>query len=66
MSKELKTRPVKGLGTMLEIFYEGGGEVPAALSGQYTSTSVAQTAITAYLSQRKEKPRGKRTSTSTV
>ena len=66
MSKELKVRPVKQLGTMLEIYYEGGGEVPAALSGMYTSSSVAQQAINAYLSQRKEKPRGKRASSSTV
>lgn len=66
MSKELKVRAVKGMGTMLEVYYEGGGEVPEILSGQYTSSSVANTAIKAYLEQRKGSTRGKRTSTSTV
>lgn len=66
MQKELKIRPVKGLGTMLEIYYEGGGEVPEILSGQYTASSVAQQAIKAYLEQRKGSTRGKRTSSSTV
>lgn len=66
MEKQLLTRPVKGMGTMLEVYYEGGGEVPEALSGQYTSRSVADTAIKTYLSTRRKKSNGKRSSSSTV
>jgi len=31
------------------VFYEGGGEVPAALKGTYTSVDRAERAINAYL-----------------
>jgi hypothetical protein len=42
MSKELKFRAV---GPSFSIYWEGGGEVPKALKGLYTSRGQAQAAI---------------------
>lgn len=48
--KELIIYPV---GTLHKIRWGGGGEVPAILSGSYTSKGAAEFAINSYLSTRK-------------
>jgi len=47
-SKELKVRPVRAKGSVYEIYYEGGGQVPDALTGLYTKISNALQAIKFY------------------
>jgi hypothetical protein len=49
MSKELKIRVTQGNGSLKDIYWEGGGEVPQALSGLYTGHIAAQVAIDKYL-----------------
>lgn len=41
MSKELKVRYVPSE-NLFEIYYEGGGGIPDALKGYYTTTAAAQ------------------------
>ena len=58
--KELKV--VRRRDGLLEIKYEGGGEVPAVLQGVYNSQRVAQQAITLYLATRRKRSNGKKQS----
>lgn len=37
---------------MIELYFDGGGEVPQCLSGAYTSEIAAKKAIEAYLTKR--------------
>lgn len=54
--KELKVRKSKTPG-LFEIYYEGGGELPATLKGKYTSPRDAKQAIHDYeISKPKRKP----------
>jgi hypothetical protein len=46
--KALILEPVPG-GALLRFRWEGGGEVPAALSGQYTSVAVGRKAAAAWV-----------------
>lgn len=48
--KVLEVRP-NGLG-MFHIRFQGGGEVPASLSGVYNNASKAQVAVDVYLANR--------------
>ena len=50
MSKVLKMRAAQGKGSLREVYWEGGGEVPQTLSGLYTSVQEAQYAIDEYMS----------------
>jgi len=47
MSKEFKARRI-GTIPAFEIFLEGGGPVPAALSGHYTSENIAMNAVRSF------------------
>lgn len=49
MSKELKVRVAAGKGSLREIYWEGGGEVPQVLNGLYTGLQDAQTDINKYI-----------------
>lgn len=49
--KELEIR-MQPNGNLYEIRYAGGGELPAALSGTYTSRRIARADIAAYLNKR--------------
>jgi len=51
--KELKIRYASN--NAYEIYYEGGGEVPAALRGLFTDHRTAQRAIDEYLITRNKK-----------
>jgi hypothetical protein len=51
MSKELKVRNA-AYGSLKEVYFEGGGEVPAKLNGQYTSVPEAEKAIATYLGEK--------------
>jgi len=50
--KELKTRIV---GNHVQLYYDGGGELPQELSGLYTSKTRALNAAEQYLSKRDSK-----------
>ena len=50
--KELRIRVAAGKGCMREIYWEGGGEVPPALNGLYTSIQDAQKGIAKYLQEK--------------
>ncbi len=52
VKKELKVRPSIARPPMIEVYYENGGELPAMLSGLYTSRKVAYRAINEYLRMR--------------
>lgn len=54
-NKQLLTRNRKGT-AHLEVYFEGGGEVPQELSGLFTSKGSASKAIEHYLVNRKKKP----------
>ena len=56
--KELKIR--YGGHNLYEIYYEGGGEVPAVLQSKYTDHRVAQRAIDEYLTARPAKKTAKK------
>lgn len=65
--KELRIRVAAGKGCMREIYWEGGGEVPPALNGLYTSIQDAQKGISKYLQEKVDattnsKPRSKKLS----
>lgn len=51
MSKELKVKNAV-YGSLKVVYFEGGGEVPGALSGQYTSVPEAEKAIVTYLGEK--------------
>ena len=55
VEKEFKTRFSKTVPNAYEIYVDGGGEVPAALKGSYTDPRVANSAITQYLSTRRNR-----------
>ena len=57
-AKELQLRRERD--GMIVIRFEGGGEVPASLSGRYTNERVASQAIHQYLSTRRRKPSAKK------
>lgn len=46
--KQLKIQPVPQKGSVYQIRYEGGGQVPDKLNGLYTSKQTAQSAIDRY------------------
>lgn len=48
--KELKARYSDNGLSLVEIYYEGGGQVPNRLLGKYTSMTLAQKAIKIYQS----------------
>jgi|TARA_R110000824_G_scaffold193392_1_gene375803 hypothetical protein len=52
-SKELKVRVATGKGSLREIYWEGGGEVPQVLNGLYTGIQDAQRDIVKYLSTKR-------------
>ena len=52
--KELKTRYSSKMGNMLEVYYEGGGQIPQVLAGLYTDLTTAQIAINTYVHNVKE------------
>ena len=61
-----KTKGVKELQAFIEpgtahypLKFEGGGEVPASLSGAYTSISMVDTAVFNYINTEKETPKKK-------
>lgn len=67
MAEPKELQVVKEVNSSLyRIKFEGGGELPKALSGRYTSTKLAQDAINNYLAQRDTKPNGKTTSSKGV
>tara|TARA_R110002096_G_scaffold49054_1_gene129861 strand:+ start:260 stop:469 length:210 start_codon:yes stop_codon:yes gene_type:complete len=49
MSKELKVRVAAGKGSLREVYWEGGGEVPQVLTGLYTGLHSAQADIDKYI-----------------
>ena len=64
--RSYKTKGVKELQAFIEpgtshykIKFEGGGEVPAELSGAYTSISMVDTAVFNYINTEKETPKKK-------
>lgn len=48
MKKNLAIRAVPA-STMVELYWEGGGELPDSLKGSYTNTKAAQTAIAQFM-----------------
>lgn len=52
-SKEFLVRTNRRMGTMKEVYVEGGGEVPQILQGLYTDAGTAERAIGLYLSTRR-------------
>lgn len=62
-TKELKVELADNQGTLYEIRYEGGGQVPEFLKGLYTSRNIANDRIRQYLTTEKRgaKPNGKTT-----
>ena len=68
--RSYKTKGVKELQAFIEpgtshykLKFEGGGEVPASLSGAYTSISMVDTAVFNYINTEKETPKKKSTET---
>jgi hypothetical protein len=64
--RSYKTKGVKELQAFIEpntahykLRFEGGGEVPASLSGAYTSISMVDTAVFNYINTEKETPKKK-------
>jgi hypothetical protein len=53
--KEFLVRTSRKLGSMKEIYVEGGGEVPGALDGFFTDASTAQKSIDQYLLTRRNR-----------
>lgn len=58
MKKELLTRPVNGNTQHIELYFEGGGELPKKLSGIYTSKAEALKAAKTYKSSKKVETNG--------
>ena len=54
-SKEFKVRSSRKLGSMKEVYLDGGGEIPVALSGYYTDANTAQKDIDLYLLNRRDR-----------
>jgi len=53
--KELKVTLVPNSGSMYEIYYVGGGEIPEALKGMYTSEYIANVRVIQHLMEEKVK-----------
>ena len=53
--KELKVRYSTKVPNAYEVYYEGGGEVPAVLQTAFTDPGTAQKAINLYLANRPTK-----------
>ena len=53
--KQLEAREVPNRGTLYEIKYQGGGQVPDCLLGSYTSKASAQFDIDHYVPARPKK-----------
>ena len=53
--KQLLVRVSRRNGSLFEVYYDNGGELPKELTGQYTSTRIAKAAIDAYLAERDKK-----------
>lgn len=64
MSKEFKVEIADNEGTLYEIGFVGGGQVPEFLKGKYTTRNFAWQRIKQYLATEKRgaKPNGKTTS----
>lgn len=62
-AKEFKIDIVENDGSLYEIGFVGGGQVPQFLKGKYTSRTIAQQKINQYLATEKRgaKPNGKTT-----
>lgn len=54
MSKSLVIEPIPGT-TMVQIKFEGGGELPEALKGAWTNRSLAHKAIDVWRSDKKDR-----------
>lgn len=50
--KTLEVRAAKNVGTLYEICYKGGGQVPTSLNGYYTTRKAAQYALDNYVPPR--------------
>lgn len=48
-TKKLNIRPATNKGSLYEVYYEGGGQVPGCLSGLYNRRSVAWAAVEKYV-----------------
>lgn len=57
--KELKVRTVPLKGSVYEVYYDGGGQVPEVLKGMYTSIRNALMAISYYTPPKKSKKEDK-------
>lgn len=55
VEKEFKVRVNARMGSMKEIYVEGGGELPKVLSGMYTDVGMAQKAINLYKTTRRDR-----------
>lgn len=53
MIKQLKARTRPNAGSMYEIYYEGGGQLPGHLTGLYSSELEATRAINKHMSEKK-------------
>lgn len=54
MKKELQVRVRQDSGALYEIYYVGGGQLPAQLTGIYTSVPAAEHAINVYLKEKED------------
>ena len=52
--KELQIKP-DGYGSLLKISFKSGGQLPAELTGEFTSYREAETAVDGYLANKKAK-----------
>jgi hypothetical protein len=64
--RSYKTKGTKEIQALIEpgtahyiLKYEGGGEIPAELSGVYTSINLVDQAVLKYLANQKETPKKK-------
>lgn len=51
-SKQLLTRTRPNAGSMYEIYFEGGGQVPGKLTGLYSSAKAALQAIDMHMTEK--------------
>ena len=56
--KKFMTRNRPG-GPLIELYYEGGGELPPSLTGAYTTSGVALKASEEYIKTRRPRPKSK-------
>ena len=46
-------------GPLIELYYEGGGELPPSLQGLYTASGIAMKAADEYIKTRRPRPKSK-------